>query len=79
MSDGEAIHNRIHGEGHCDPPCGLCLEVQDLLDAYAHELAERQRAALWELYGDGPPYSAAEAYGMARASDLIDPEVTREH
>jgi hypothetical protein len=67
-----AIHNRIHGEGYCSPPCGLCQEVSDLLEDHAHELAEKIRNA---YSGEGPeehhwiqnPFDAA---------DLIDPEVS---
>ncbi|MFC5799105.1 hypothetical protein [Streptomyces formicae] len=63
MKASEAIHDRIHGPGHCDPPCGLCLEVVDLLEGYAHELAERIRQA-----------EATQWPGSL--ADLIDPEVS---
>jgi hypothetical protein len=42
----EAIHNRIHGEGYCEPPCGLCLEVADLIDAHKDDVIARMQAAM---------------------------------
>lgn len=71
VTAAEAIHNRIHGEGYCSPPCGLCLEVSDLLEGHAHELAEKQRAAIAKT--DDPVFYAGEAGWLA---DLIDPEVS---
>jgi hypothetical protein len=72
VTAAEAIHNRIHGEGYCSPPCGLCREVEDLIDAYAHELAEKQRAAEAQWRQNG--YEGTRPKGWL--IDLIDPEVS---
>lgn len=77
MSAAEAIHDRIHGPGHCDPPCGLCREVTGLLGDYAHELAEKQRAqrapaAVLAVMG----YAAIWRQAVDTSADLIDPEVS---
>jgi hypothetical protein len=80
MMTAEAIHNRIHGEGYCDPPCGLCLEVQELLDSHAHELAEKIRVELpervKERVGDGI-WEIRTIPTAKQAADLIDPKVNR--
>lgn len=70
MSAYDDIHDRIHGPGYCDPPCGLCVEVADLVGAYAHELAEKQREAIRKT--DDPVFYEGEAGWLP---DLIDPEV----
>lgn len=71
-----AVHCRIHGEGVCVPPCGLCKEVEglieDLLDEHAHELAEKQR----KLADERGEYPSHYTEGVYDAADLIDPEVT---
>lgn len=74
-SAAEAIHERIHGPGHCEPPCGLCREVSGLLEDYAHELAEKQRklAAPAAMLRSERMQGFAE--GARAAADLIDPEV----
>lgn len=74
MSAREAIHARIHGEGYCVPPCGLCVEVQDLLAEYAHELAEKIRRRYSLRYD-----MAGRITDTHRAADLIDPEVPDAH
>jgi len=48
VSAGEAIHNRIHGPGYCDPPCGLCVEVEDLVDDHRAEVLREAQAAVLE-------------------------------
>lgn len=69
VTAAEAIHNRIHGEGYCSPPCGLCMEVIDLLEGYAHELAEKVR-------NSNPDRTPDWSDGVDWAADLIDPEVS---
>lgn len=81
MSAREAIHARIHGEGYCAPPCGLCVEVQDLLDAHAHELAEKTREYTRRQYGRviavwGADRARDWFVGGESAADFIDPEVS---
>lgn len=67
MSAREQLYERMHGPGHCNPPCGLCREVEDLLDAFAHELAEKIRAHC-------PCAPGCCSCGIA--ADLIDPEAS---
>lgn len=55
----DAIHARIHGPGYCDPPCGLCREVEGLIDDFAHELAAKVRNF--------------DGFGKEDAADSIDP------
>lgn len=76
MSARDDLHDRMHGVGYCNPPCGLCVEVADLLDAYAHELAEKVMALritvpdlkARQLFKDG--YDAA----LMVAALTIDPD-----
>jgi hypothetical protein len=49
MSARDAIHERIHGPGYCDPPCGLCREVKDLTDAHRDEVALQLGRDLMEV------------------------------
>jgi hypothetical protein len=52
--------------------------VDELLDAYAHELAEKIRARFGDLYGSPkaprPESWTGEDYGLLDAADLIDPQ-----
>lgn len=50
------------------------LEANDLIDAYAHELAERIRA-LGVTPSGHPSYDEGRDAGRDLAADLIDPEV----
>lgn len=75
MSAAEAIHDRIHGPGHCEPPCGLCREVTGLLEDYAHELAEKQRDYAEEQWAGDKPALIVRRVIAGRVADLIDPEV----
>jgi hypothetical protein len=54
--------------------CGAdsCQNAEQYVDAYAHQLAEQQRAAIKET--DDPVFYAGEAGWLA---DLIDPETQR--
>lgn len=70
MSAADAIHDRIHGPGYCDPPCGLCREVSGLLDDYAHELAEEIRNS-----DELRDFTDDHMSDCNAAADLIDPEV----
>lgn len=76
MSAAEAIHDRIHGPGHCEPPCGLCREVTGLLEDFAHELAEKIREDSWSRRDRWGRYEdEAREAGQCQGADLIDPEV----
>lgn len=62
----------------CATPCTpRCPTAEQMLDAYAHELAEKIRASTREGYGDPNPnttyYEGDAAMG---AANLIDPEVS---
>ena len=50
-------------------------DMEKLVDAYAHELAEKIRplGTTWEDMSD---YAAGAASAFLAAADLIDPEVT---
>lgn len=64
----------------CDPETGFFVDdpeahMSGLLDAYAHELAEQQRASAkgWGMALDNDPY-----VGVGDVIDLIDPNVSSE-
>lgn len=77
VSARDDIHERIHGIGYCDPPCGLCKEVADLLDAYAHELAEKIRGDSWSRRDRWGRYEREDyEAGQCHGADLIDPEAS---
>lgn len=62
MSAREAIHNRMHGEGYCEPPCSLCREVADLIDDLADEECEKranEARAFFGVDGADPPAHCA--------------------
>jgi hypothetical protein len=72
MSARDALHDRMHGVGYCDPPCGLCKEVSGLLDDFAHELAEQQRQWARE---HGVMLEDERYVTAGDVIDLIDPDV----
>jgi hypothetical protein len=74
MNARDDLHDRMHGVGYCNPPCGLCVEVADLLDAYAHELAEKQRAKARQYAILRSEEMRLRAEGLREGADLIDPE-----
>lgn len=64
-------------EYSCDlGPDGEAAEANRLIDAFAHELAEQQRA--WaETFGDTPTQQAMRSV-MNECADQIDPYVQKE-
>jgi hypothetical protein len=50
--------------------------ADEILNAYAHELAEEIRDDLEQRIVNGAPFWEVDA-GMREAADLIDPEVKR--
>lgn len=84
MNAREELHESMCGSCYGKFKRGECESVDRLIDAYAHELAEKIRERARRIGESGASATGRHAEDMATrgrawhtAADLIDPEVQR--